>query len=132
MESAVPVTPDSSLEPKTEPEKDSTNGDNAQDVLTGFRLFVLFFAVLLAAFLMTLSGSILTQYTFVIFLGLFELGSLLSGASTSSNMLIVGRAIAGIGGAGVINGAISIITAATPMHKRPGKGVFSPMFAQMI
>ncbi|MCJ1431003.1 hypothetical protein MMC27_000353 [Xylographa pallens] len=162
MEMPVAASPDTLPEPKAEFEMDSAGAENAQDVLTGFRLSLLFFAVLLVAFLMALSGSILAQatptitthfhslddvgwygtayllancsllplcgkiyenyslkYTFVVFVGLFEIGSLLSGTSTSSNMLIFGRAIAGMGGAGIINGAISIITAVAPIHKRP-------------
>lgn len=36
-------------------------------------------------------------------------------------MLIVGRAIAGRGSSGLINGALTILAGAVPMHKRPGK-----------
>jgi MFS family permease len=36
-------------------------------------------------------------------------------------MLIVGRAVAGLGGAGIINGAITIVSSCTPLEKRPGK-----------
>lgn len=34
-------------------------------------------------------------------------------------MLIVGRAVAGIGGAGLTNGALTIISCCVPLHKRP-------------
>lgn len=51
---------------------------------------------------------------------IFELGSVLCGAAVSSTMLIVGRAVAGIGAAGIINGALIIISSAVPMEKRPG------------
>lgn len=34
-------------------------------------------------------------------------------------MLILGRTIAGLGAAGLLNGALTIISAAVPMHKRP-------------
>lgn len=40
--------------------------------------------------------------------------------ATSSNMLIVGRAVAGLGGSGIINGALTIIAACIPLDKRPG------------
>ena len=43
-------------------------------------------------------------------------------------MLIIGRAVAGIGGAGIINGAISIITAVAPLHRRPSESAFKSMF----
>ena len=45
----------------------------------------------------------------MVFLGLFELGSLLSGVATSSKMFIVGRAVAGMGGSGIVNGGLTII-----------------------
>lgn len=60
-----------------------------------------------------------TQRTFLAFLALFELGSLLSAAATSSKMFIVGRAVAGMGGSGIINGALTIVANCAPMHKRP-------------
>jgi MFS family permease len=51
-------------------------------------------------------------------LGLFEAGSLLCGAAQSSNMLIVGRAVAGMGGSGLSNGGLTILSAIAPIHKR--------------
>lgn len=36
-------------------------------------------------------------------------------------MLIVGRAVAGLGASGLTNGALTILAAAVPMHKRPRK-----------
>jgi MFS family permease len=59
------------------------------------------------------------KWVFFSFFALFELGSLLCGVATSSNMLIVGRAIQGMGTAGLQNGAFTIISAATPLAKRP-------------
>lgn len=38
------------------------------------------------------------QWSFLVFFGIFELGSVLCGAAISSVMLIIGRAIAGFGG----------------------------------
>lgn len=35
-------------------------------------------------------------------------------------MLIVGRAVAGMGSSGLQNGALTIMAAAVPMQKRPG------------
>lgn len=34
-------------------------------------------------------------------------------------MLIVSRAVAGLGGAGIMNGALTIISVAVPLPKRP-------------
>ena len=60
------------------------------------------------------------KYTFLSFIGVFELGSVLCGAAVSSNMLIVGRAVAGLGASGLMAGALTILAAAVPIHKRPG------------
>lgn len=46
---------------------------------------------------------------------------MLCGAAVSSPMLIVGRAVAGLGGAGIVNGAITIVSGCVPLEKRPGK-----------
>lgn len=55
------------------------------------------------------------------FFAIFEIGSVLCGAAISSNMLIVGRAIAGFGASGIINGAITIISSCVPLERRPSK-----------
>ncbi|KAJ5378910.1 major facilitator superfamily-domain-containing protein [Penicillium cosmopolitanum] len=60
-----------------------------------------------------------TKWTFLSFFFIFELGSLICGLATSSKMLIVGRAIAGIGGSGILNGAFTIIAACVPLSRRP-------------
>ncbi|KAE8382316.1 major facilitator superfamily domain-containing protein [Aspergillus bertholletiae] len=49
------------------------------------------------------------EFTFLGFLFLFELGSLLSAVAVSSRMLIVGRAVAGLGSAGIYNGSLTIM-----------------------
>lgn len=61
---------------------------------------------------------------FLAFLVLFELGSLLCGVSGSSKMLIVGRAVAGMGGAGIVNGALTIIANSVPLVRRSGKKLY--------
>ncbi|KAI4234992.1 MAG: hypothetical protein LQ349_003444 [Xanthoria aureola] len=58
----------------------------------------------------------------LIFIGafmIFVVGSLICGAATSSRMFIAGRAVAGAGGAGILNGALVIVAAAAPMESRP-------------
>lgn len=50
---------------------------------------------------------------------LFEIGSAVCGAAPTSNALIVGRAIAGAGAAGIFAGAVSIIMVVVPLRKRP-------------
>ncbi|KAH8596657.1 major facilitator superfamily domain-containing protein [Bisporella sp. PMI_857] len=72
--------------------------------------------------LQPISGKLYKQFhskaTFMVFLGTFELGSVLCGAASNSNMLIVGRAIAGAGSGGIINGALTIVSAAVPLQTR--------------
>ncbi|KAH8899825.1 major facilitator superfamily transporter [Thozetella sp. PMI_491] len=51
-------------------------------------------------------------------LTIFELGSAVCGASPSSNALIVGRVIAGIGASGIVSGVLIIISQVVPMRQR--------------
>ena len=50
---------------------------------------------------------------------LFELGSLLCGVAPTSMTLIVGRAIAGLGCAGILAGSFVVVATAVPLHCRP-------------
>ncbi|KAL8823438.1 MAG: hypothetical protein Q9191_005855 [Dirinaria sp. TL-2023a] len=59
------------------------------------------------------------KITFLVSIGIFELGSLLCGVAQNSITLIVGRAIAGLGGAGIASGAYTIIAFAAPPAQRP-------------
>ncbi|KAH6648973.1 MFS multidrug transporter [Truncatella angustata] len=60
---------------------------------------------------------------------LFEVGSAICGAAPSSTVFIVGRAIAGVGAAGIFSGVIIIIVYAVPLHKRPlYQGLFGAIF----
>jgi hypothetical protein len=92
-----------------------------------------------SAYMLTAAGFILLYgriYTFFptkpVFLSgifLFELGSIVCGAARSSNMLIVGRAIAGLGSSGIFTGAILIMLNTVPLAKRPMlQGLFGACF----
>lgn len=59
------------------------------------------------------------KWTFVAAVLIFEVGSAMCGAAPSSVILIVGRAIAGIGGSGIFSGALIIIAKSVPLAKRP-------------
>ncbi|KAG4436754.1 hypothetical protein IFR05_007772 [Cadophora sp. M221] len=56
--------------------------------------------------------------TFLISIFIFELGSLICGVAPNSTALIVGRAIAGLGGAGIASGAYTIIAFSARPAKR--------------
>jgi MFS transporter, DHA2 family, glioxin efflux transporter len=57
------------------------------------------------------------KIAFLIAIAIFEVGSLICAVAQNSTTLIVGRAIAGVGGAGIAAGAYTIIALAAP----PGK-----------
>lgn len=56
---------------------------------------------------------------FLIAIGIFELGSLICAVAPNSVALIVGRAIAGLGSAGVFSGAYILIATSVALPKRP-------------
>lgn len=49
----------------------------------------------------------------------FELGSLICGVAPNSILLIVGRAIAGFGSAGIVTGSFVVVAHSVPLQKRP-------------
>ncbi|MCJ1383293.1 hypothetical protein MMC17_006406 [Xylographa soralifera] len=52
-------------------------------------------------------------------IAVFELGSLVAGVAPTSTALIIGRAISGLGCAGVVGGAFIIIAHSVPLRQRP-------------
>ncbi|RDW76680.1 MDR family MFS transporter [Aspergillus mulundensis] len=69
-----------------------------------------------------LTGKIYSQFsikwTFLVFFVIFEVGSVLCAAAHNSPMFIVGRVIAGVGSAGMSNGAVTTISAVLPTQKQ--------------
>ena len=61
------------------------------------------------------------KWAFLTFLGIFEVGSLICATSPSSVVLILGRAVAGSGAAGLFSGALVIIAHTIPLRLRPSK-----------
>ncbi|KAF2135708.1 uncharacterized protein K452DRAFT_346728 [Aplosporella prunicola CBS 121167] len=60
---------------------------------------------------------------------LFEVGSVICGAAPNSVAFIIGRAISGVGAAGIFAGSIVCIVHAVPLHKRPKvQGLFGALF----
>ncbi|KAJ5730699.1 uncharacterized protein N7483_005207 [Penicillium malachiteum] len=68
-------------------------------------------------------GKLYTFYSikwiYLIALSIFEIGSLVCGITPNSVGLICGRAIAGLGAAGLFSGSILIVTQSVPLDKRP-------------
>lgn len=63
-------------------------------------------------------------------MGLFEIGNLISGLAPSSNTLIVGRAVSGLGSAGISTGCVVGVQYVLPLQKRPmAMGLFGAVFA---
>ncbi|KAI1824145.1 MFS gliotoxin efflux transporter glia [Xylaria intraflava] len=59
------------------------------------------------------------KWSFILTLFIFEIGSLICGVAPNSVALIVGRAIAGVGAAGISVGGTSIVAFSAPPKKRP-------------
>ncbi|KAE9374685.1 MFS general substrate transporter [Stipitochalara longipes BDJ] len=69
------------------------------------------------------------KWTYITFLAIFELGSLICATAKSSVMLIVGRAVAGSGAAGLFSGALVIVSHMIPLRQRPiYTGIVASMF----
>lgn len=59
------------------------------------------------------------RWSFLLAQALFLIGSLICGLAPSSSVLIIGRAIAGLGCAGVFAGCIVIVVVSVPLTTRP-------------
>ncbi|KAK4065846.1 uncharacterized protein Triagg1_8398 [Trichoderma aggressivum f. europaeum] len=101
----------------------SNNEPTADEYPHGLRLITLVVAINLAILFsvrrfpklrMSSMASVKYRAVFV-----FELGSLICGVARNSNTFIVGRAIAGIGGAGITSGSTVILAFGAGTAKRP-------------
>ncbi|KAF3491947.1 putative HC-toxin efflux carrier TOXA [Arthroderma uncinatum] len=99
------------------PEQGDEGADEKPKYVFGVKLAFILTALALVMFLSLLDISIVATYTFLAFLAVFEFGSLLCGVAVSSNMLIVGRAVAGLGSSGLSNGALTVLSSCIPVHK---------------
>ena len=59
------------------------------------------------------------KWVFIFALVIFEAGSLLCATAPSSPMFVLGRAVSGLGCAGVIAGCFTMITLSLPLRRRP-------------
>lgn len=58
------------------------------------------------------------KIVYLIYLAVFEVGSLVCALAPSSPALIAGRAVAGLGASGMFAGGFSVQAAIIPLHKR--------------
>lgn len=71
-----------------------------------------------------------SKWVFLVGLVIFEIGSLICGVAPTSNALIVGRTISGLGAAGLFSGCLIIVATAVPLRVRPiYMGLISSMHA---
>ncbi|KAI8945529.1 MFS general substrate transporter [Xylaria longipes] len=59
------------------------------------------------------------KYVYLTAIFIFEIGSLICGVAQNSVTLIIGRAVAGLGSAGLFSGALLILAHSVPLAKRP-------------
>ncbi|KAK0631019.1 major facilitator superfamily domain-containing protein [Bombardia bombarda] len=70
------------------------------------------------------------KLSYLVYLFVFEVGSLVCALAPSSNALIVGRAVAGLGASGVFAGGFTLLTTIIPLHKRAiWTGIMGSTFA---
>jgi len=86
-----------------------------------------------AGFMLTYGQLLMIVPTKWVYMGaivIFEIGSLLCGVAPSMKVLILGRAVAGMGGAGLFVSILSIIAQITRLQDRPILfGLFGAIFA---
>lgn len=58
------------------------------------------------------------KWTYITAIIIFEVGSVLCGAAVNSTMLIIGRAVAGIGASAIFSGGMTIVGFTVPLRKR--------------
>lgn len=76
------------------------------------------------------SSTLPLRWVYQVFFAIFLIGSVVCGAATSSDMFIVGRAIAGVGAAGVASGGLTVVlTVSSPATRAMNMGLVSSMFA---
>ncbi|KAJ7754192.1 MFS transporter [Mycena maculata] len=70
-------------------------------------------------FFVRLYSVLSLKWLYIAAVSILEIGSLICAVAPSSTVLIVGRAIAGLGSAGVLAGALIIVAHTVPLARRP-------------
>jgi MFS family permease len=92
-----------------------------------FDIKLVFLGESLSSAMRTFSSPVLRP--FAVAVALFELGSLITAVAPTSTTFIVGRAVAGLGTAGIFSGAMVILAFTMPLRKRPVMfGVFGGLW----
>jgi MFS family permease len=60
-----------------------------------------------------------TKGAFLVFIAIFEIGSLLCGVAPNMPALIFGRAVAGVGAAGIFVASFTVCAQIAPLERRP-------------
>ncbi|KAL2159786.1 hypothetical protein VTH06DRAFT_1919 [Thermothelomyces fergusii] len=69
------------------------------------------------------------KWVFLSSIIVFEIGSVICGAAPTSTVLIIGRAVAGLGAAGIFSGGVLVMIPMIPLHRRPAfQGLFGVVF----
>ncbi|KAG9047819.1 hypothetical protein FS837_001415 [Tulasnella sp. UAMH 9824] len=77
-----------------------------------------------------LLAAVTTKWVYLFAVIIFEVGSAVCGAAPTVEALIIGRAIAGLGAAGIFTSCLSILAVVTRLEKRPVLfGLFGGVFA---
>ncbi|KAI0999021.1 Efflux pump [Podosphaera aphanis] len=64
-------------------------------------------------------GQLEAKWTYIFCVAMFELGSVICGAAPDMNSMIIGRAIAGVGGSGMYVGVMTLLAVNTSIKERP-------------
>jgi MFS family permease len=64
-------------------------------------------------------GQFDAKWLYIFHVAIFEIGSAICGAAPSMNVMIVGRAITGLGGSGLYVGCMTLIAGTTTLSERP-------------
>ncbi|KAI9671122.1 MAG: hypothetical protein M1831_005208 [Alyxoria varia] len=121
-----------SVEKQSKDENVADGYDEDGHYLKPLPLFLLMIGLCIAVFLLSLDRTIVVtpmfgriygmasiKVTYLVSLALFILGSLICAIAPQSKVLIVGRAIAGLGSAGILSGSFIVAAHATPLKARP-------------
>ncbi|KAI0874256.1 major facilitator superfamily domain-containing protein [Hypoxylon argillaceum] len=127
--------------PVVEAQNDINDDIDPENEVTGVKLLLIHIAICLCNFLIglvtasqPLAGKTYTLFskklTYLVYLFVFEIGSLVYALAPTSKALIIGRAVAGLGASGVFAGGFTVLTTIIPLHKRAiWTGTFSSIFA---